>query len=158
MNAHKNIHFRRANQQDCQMYFTWANDLEVRKNSYKQEKISFEQHKIWYENQLNSSNSFLYVFLTENEEPVGQVRIEIKAKKAVIGISIDENFRGKSLASTMLLQASSDFFNQHPNIPIHAYIKKENKASQKSFHKAGFVTLHEVEIHGAQSYELVKKH
>ena len=57
---------------------------------------------------------------------------------AVIGISIDVNYRGKGIGTKILKLATTEFFKIH-NIPIFAYIKHDNVASVKIFERSDFV-------------------
>ena len=131
------LQFRKATEADILLYFEWTNDELTRQNSFSSELISFETHKNWFTNKINSKNNSFYLFLDEEQKCVGQVRIEILDTETVIGISVDKNFRGLGLASEMIRAATTDFKFQHKS-DIIAYIKPENRASISSFLKVGF--------------------
>jgi RimJ/RimL family protein N-acetyltransferase len=95
--------------------------------------------------------------MNAEHKAVGQVRIDKNEKEIVIGISIDEKFRGKSLGSEMLLQSTDDYLKKHSNSTITAYIKTENKASLAIFKKAGFSNEELTTEQANQSYKLYKK-
>lgn len=148
--------FRFANRGDAELYFKWANDELVRQYSYKNDEIAFEDHLKWFEEKLQSDKVFLYLFLNESGEPVGQVRIEIKKDgKAIVGISTDKNFRKQGLGAKMLV-ISCENFHKHESKSILAYIMKTNTASYYSFLKAGFQLLSEELIEGVESYVMIK--
>ncbi len=149
------IEFRKATITDTDLYFQWTNDDTVRQNSYEQNKINYEDHVAWFKNKLSSPDCFFYLF-TKNNEPVGQVRIENKKEETVIGVSIDEKFRGKGLGSLMLEIASTDFFIQFPYKTINAYIKEDNAASIAIFKKANFENEEKVMVSGTKSLKLRK--
>jgi RimJ/RimL family protein N-acetyltransferase len=151
------LKYRYASIREAELYFAWANDKLVRQNSYENGKISFEQHLNWFNSKLLNKHCYLYVFFVD-ELAAGQVRIEIGIKETVIGISLDDKFRGKSLSSEMILKASLDFLNQNQNQVITAYIKLENVSSYKSFLKAGFTVIEEVLVRDFKSYKLIKKY
>ncbi len=151
------IHFRFAKESDVDLYYEWTNDHLVRSNSFNQNKVEYSNHVKWFLNKLNSPECFFYLFMNAEHKAVGQVRIDKNEKEIVIGISIDEKFRGKSLGSEMLLQSTDDYLKKHSNSTITAYIKTENKASLAIFKKAGFSHEELTTEQGNQSYKLYKK-
>jgi spore coat polysaccharide biosynthesis protein SpsF len=151
----KGIRFRFAEENDADLYYKWANDPVVRTNSYNQEKISYEDHIKWFNARIHSADCLFYLFLDDNV-PAGQVRI-MKGKETIIGISIDEKFRGRSMGSIMLNMATDDYFTKYPGSTITAYIKTENTPSFNIFKKAGFKDEEIVEVQGCKSYKLNKK-
>jgi RimJ/RimL family protein N-acetyltransferase len=150
------IHFRSADKGDVDLYFNWANDEEVRKNSFSTDKVIYENHVKWFNSKLDLENYHFYLFQNEENIPVGQVRI-VQGPETIIGISIDKNFRGKSLGAEMLKQACTDFLLKNTSEIIAAYIKIENKASYSIFKKAGFRNEEIVMEQGFKSYKLYKK-
>ena len=150
------LHFRFATEQDVDLYYEWANDVEVRQNSFIQEKISYANHVSWFNSKLQSSVCKFYLFLNSADENIGQIRIDKSNNETLIGISIDKNHRGKGYATEMLLMACKDYLTKQPNSIITAYIKKENEASLKSFKSAGFGDLEQIVINNCKSYCLKK--
>lgn len=143
------LKIRKAAKEDMLKYFSWANDEEVRKASFHSHKISLSEHIAWFEKKIYDPDTFMYVFESEGNL-AGQVRIE-KHDKAVIGISIDKNSRGKGFASQML-KMSIDFFRKTNDDPIYAYIRKDNSASVKSFENAGFIFLEDGMVNKIECY------
>lgn len=154
----RQIKIRRATILDIDQYYYWANDLEVRNNSYKGDLITLDEHQKWFSKKILSKDCFLYYFTDANDVPVGQVRIEcIHKNDSVIGVSVDKSFRTKYLGSKMVLVASNEFLKTNPTYRLIAFIKVENKKSYKTFINAGF-TLEAMVIHeGINSYKMVKK-
>ena len=148
------LKFRKALSKDCELYYEWTNDPEVRKYSYKSEDISFENHCRWFESKLKSNDTILLVFSNEEDENVGQVRIESKENEAIIGISIDSKFRGMGLAKEMLIESSAFYLKSYPQNKIFAFVKKDNFASYKSFLSAGYKLFEECEVETIPSYKL----
>ena len=101
----------------------------------------------------------LYLFFDEKGDSVGQVRIESDHEKneAIIGISVDLNHRGKGYSSEMIQMATKDFQLTHIGFCIYAYVFIDNKASYKSFLRAGYILLEQKEIVSIPSYILIKK-
>ena len=151
-----NLNFRFAEPKDADLYFKWANDKLVRQNSFNTSEINYQQHIDWFSHKLNSKDCFFYLFLNEENVPVGQVRIDKSSEEIIIGISIDENYRGKGLGSQMLNQACDNYLLKFPNAEIIAYIKEENIASINQFNKAGFIKTGDVMVSEYKSYRFKK--
>jgi RimJ/RimL family protein N-acetyltransferase len=151
-----NLNFRFAEPKDAELYFKWANDKLVRQNSFNTSEIMYQQHIDWFSHKLNSKDCFFYLFLNEENVPVGQVRIDKSSEEIVIGISIDENYRGKGLGTQMLNQACDNYLLKFPKAEIIAYIKEENTASIHQFSKAGFIQIENVVINECNSYRFKK--
>lgn len=131
---------RKAEAGDVLLYFDWANDEEVRKQSFQSGKITLEEHKKWFLNKIEDENCLLLLFENENQEAIGQVRFQKEDEKGfVIGISVANAFRNKGYASQLLNDAAAYFFRLFPFQRIYAYIKTNNTGSIRSFEKAGFV-------------------
>lgn len=147
------LRMRMATLEDVELYFQWANDQLVRENSYNSALIDHAQHVTWFTNKLRSGNCFFYLF-SEKNLPVGQVRIDRSGSETVVGISIDEKYRGKGLGVEMLNMACSDHLFKFQDREIIAYIKADNTASLKQFTKAGFSGTEKVMIENMGSYRL----
>ena len=151
------ISFRKAILEDADLYYNWANDLLVRANSFNSKPINYDNHIKWFSNKLLSDTNNFYLFLNELNIPVGQVRIEATSLEAIIGISVDKDFRGLGLSTEMLIQSTKDYLKKHPKSIITAYVKTENISSNKSFLNAGFKQETIQKVEGAESYKLIKK-
>ncbi len=132
------ISFRFAAPGDVDTYFHWANDDLVRENSFTSSKIKYIDHVKWFRSNILSENCRMYLFIQQDNIPVGQVRIDRKKMETTVGISIDEKYRGKSLGLKMIELATDDYLNRNPNENLTAYIKPENTRSYSIFRKAGF--------------------
>lgn len=150
------IRMRKANENDVDTYFRWTNDEEVRRNSFNTTQINYDNHVAWFKKRLNNVACQFY-FFEYNSKPLGQVRIEDSGNEVIIGISLDEAFRGLGLAPLLLEKASADYLNKHNGQKITAYIKKDNLASYKAFLKAGFTFVEDVLISDSPSYKLIRK-
>lgn len=150
------ISFRKAEISDLEQYFKWANDEEVRRNSFNQQPISLKDHTEWFSNKIQSDRAHLLLFyLDQTREVIGQVRLDKTDNRAVIGISLDKVHRGKGFAPVMLQMACRDFLEHNPGYTIQAYIKPENIASYRSFIKAGFGNTQQVNYLGTNSLKLI---
>ena len=93
------ISFRKASIADKMLYFEWANDPNVREQSYNSNPIDLESHGKWFESKIEDNSSLMLVFQNEENSNIGQVRIQKENRKeALIGISVSNEHRGKGYA------------------------------------------------------------
>jgi len=143
------IIFEDAGEDDLKLLYDWVNDDLVRQQSFHSEKISLEEHQKWFRNKLKNPKAILWIAKIENK-PTGLVRFDIKNKQATIGISIDKKYRGKGYGSKILSRATEEFIRLF-KLPVFAYIKPDNSASQRAFEKAGYVYKKNETINGINS-------
>lgn len=149
--------FRKARPDDMLLYFEWANDDEVRQQSYQTNAIDLDVHREWFLKKIKDNNCLMLLFQNEAGLPVGQVRFQKQNEKEyVIGVSVANEFRGKGLAAGILQMASDHFLEMIPGKTINAYIKKSNSGSVKSFAKAGFVFAKDVMLENSESVLYIK--
>lgn len=124
---------RLATLDDVMLIYNWANDDEVRKNSFCSEKIEWESHKSWFKNKINSDDCDFYIFMHDGI-PVGQVRIDYCGNKGIISYSIAKEYRGKHFADKMLKMAEQVVKETRLQIEyLQAEVKVDNYISQKKF-------------------------
>ena len=140
------IKIREATESDTKLIYNWSNDSLVRAQSFHSNTIEFENHENWFKEKLQNDNSLLLINILEGNN-IGLVRFEVDNDKCTIGILIDKKFRGKGLSSLMLINSSNYYFTRF-STTIFAYIKDSNKASIKSFEKAGYSFFNEIVVNG----------
>jgi L-amino acid N-acyltransferase YncA len=148
------LRIRRATQEDMMVYFSWANDPDVRRNSFNQEPISLEKHEHWFRSKLSNPNAFLYV-LEADDKPVGQIRFDIGGEDgalvAEIDLSVAPQARGKGLSVDLFKHGIAAFAAEAPlPIVLQGSVKASNAASCQAFLRAGFSE----EVHQAQDTEV----
>ncbi len=131
-------YLRKADKNDMDLLFQWANDRTVRNNSFSTKQIQYEEHKQWYQNLLNRTDCIQYIYMQELEA-IGQVRLTINGSVAEISYSICEKKRcmgyGKTILRLLYKQVKEDF----PQIKkLIAKVKPENIASRKVFTEVGY--------------------
>lgn len=152
------LSFRKPVITDMELYFEWANDPEVRGQSYNSNPIDLESHKKWFDSILKNDKCSMYVFQNEKNENVGQVRIQkFSNKEALIGISIVSCQRGKGYAKEMLLLSTNAFLEGNKGFLINAYIKESNLSSKFSFEKGGFRFKDMVDYESFRSFHYIKE-
>lgn len=127
---------RKALEQDLELLFKWTNDYEVRKNSFNQDLIKYEDHKSWFFKKIENKNSDIYI-LEDSDYPVGQIRIEVENDIATINYSVSSEHRGKGYGYTMLMLIKE----YYKNYKIRGKVKPENRASIKAFEKAKYTII-----------------
>lgn len=95
-------YLRSAQLSDMDLLYDWANDEETRKNSFSPNYISYDEHKKWFINKLNSKYTYQYIYYL-NDVPIGQIRLDIEADSAIIDYSICKDSRGQGHGKNMLL-------------------------------------------------------
>lgn len=95
------LFLRKAQFDDVDLIFKWANDPEARKNSFNSNPIPYEDHVRWFESRMKSKDSYIFVMM-EGDIPVGQCRLDVKNGEGMISYSVDSNFRGRGFGKKML--------------------------------------------------------
>jgi len=155
-NPYNYLKIREITKEDIKLVYDWANDLEVRNQSFNSASINFKEHESWFKKKITNPNSLLLIN-EYDENKLGLVRFEIENNKCTVGVLLDKNFRGKGLSSFMLIKSSNYFFNRF-KLPIYANIKESNIASIRSFEKAGYSFFNEIKVNGFNTlvYKLEK--
>jgi UDP-2,4-diacetamido-2,4,6-trideoxy-beta-L-altropyranose hydrolase len=129
---------RKAKEGDLLLYYEWANDPKVRKNSFSSAPIKLSDHKTWFQRKRNSKNSFLYIF-EYLAIPIGQIRFDVDGSLAEIDYSIDSKYRGEGFGYQLLKKGIDQITNELINKPkFTAKVKTSNLASKRVFEKIGF--------------------
>ena len=143
------IKLRRAQENDCDLLWKWANDPEVRQSAFNSKDIEFKDHESWFLNKQNDPDCFQYIALNKHNMPIGQIRFDIKDSIAEIDYSIDKDFRGIGLGKVLLKSGIELFCGEEGKpITIQGYVKNENEPSKRSFQDAGFIETNKNVIDG----------
>lgn len=122
------MNFRPATLDDAHLLLDWRNDPLTREMSINSDPISWETHIAWLSRRLGSADPHLYVAEIDGR-PVGTFRIDADE----ISYTIAPEFRGRGLASKMLVMARESFGQKR------ARIRKDNPASARVAHNAGHI-------------------
>lgn len=152
------FYFLEAQSSDIHDVYGLANDSVVRKNSLKQDEISWDIHVNWFNEKLKNKRSVFYVVRDKSHVLVGQIRfddIEGDAKTYLVSFSLAKEFRGRGLGAKLLTDAIKNLSAENHFDGLVAYIKKENEVSLKCFLKAGFNLIGEDYLQGCKVYKLL---
>jgi UDP-2,4-diacetamido-2,4,6-trideoxy-beta-L-altropyranose hydrolase len=134
------LKIRSATVEDCRLLWEWANDPEVRANSFHSEYIPWDKHIAWFNKKMKDPNCHLYLITEENSEPIGQLRFSvIEDSRSVVSISIAKDKRGYGHGTEGLLSALEALSKETAAKEVVAYVKPDNVSSIRMFEKAGFV-------------------
>jgi UDP-2,4-diacetamido-2,4,6-trideoxy-beta-L-altropyranose hydrolase len=132
------LKIRPVNSDDLSLLFSWANDPEVRKNSFNTASIPMEIHSNWFNIKLNNPGSKLYIVEVQGQ-PAAHIRFELSGHTAVISYLISDAFRGKGLGHEVLQKGVKELVKDTPAIKqIEGLVQKSNIASVRAFEKADF--------------------
>ena len=132
------LYFRFAEPQDVKDLFRWRNDEVTRQSSFNIDKISFEEHKKWFEQTLANPKRNLFIICDKQCNKLGQIRFDKKNDIAEINITINPNYRNQGVGSLALYKSLIIYTNNFNVKQVIAKVKKDNVASLKAFKAAGF--------------------
>ena len=141
------LRLRQANAMDEDLLLRWANDPQVRAQSFSSESISSDQHNSWFKAGLDSPNRLHLIASDSAGLPVGQIRFDRQpisprsvSREAAIDLSLDRCFRGLKLAGELVRQGLQAMeLHWGPGTEAVAEVLTGNQASQATFARAGFV-------------------
>lgn len=143
----KKINLRPADENDESLLLRWANDSNVRSNSFSPELIAPDDHKKWFKKALADSNQLILIAHESTGCPIGQIRFELNTatkkgelKESRIDISLDKFARGHGLASE-LINKGLQLMREHwgSEVKAIAEVLESNAASNACFASAGFL-------------------
>jgi UDP-2,4-diacetamido-2,4,6-trideoxy-beta-L-altropyranose hydrolase len=146
MGLQRPLMMRPAKATDEALLLRWANDLQVRANSFSPEPIAPGDHHRWFQAGLADGSRLLLIASDLSGCPVGQIRFDLqphgsndRGREALIDLSLDRCARGLGLAVDLAhlgLQAMHQQWG--PCTEAVAEVLAGNAASQATFSKAGF--------------------
>ncbi|MBL4898824.1 MAG: GNAT family N-acetyltransferase [Colwellia sp.] len=132
---------RKATLPDVKLYYGWVNEVEVRKTAFNQEIITWENHKLWFEDKIQSDGTYLLV-LEHKSKPVGQIRFDLNDEGAwEIDYSLDTEFRGLGYGKIIIQEGIEYLCTKVDEPKIIAKVKSQNEPSKRTFVNLGFVEM-----------------
>jgi len=127
-----NLNLRPVRQDDCELLFGWANDPEVRANSFSQGLIENKAHERWFQHKLAEGIPW---FIAMNKETnAGVIRFDLSEGKYKTNFMIYKDFRGRGYGKAIIKLGLEELEALHSNVSlVYGLVKKENVASIKSF-------------------------
>jgi len=134
----RSLRLRRARQEDCERIWRMACDAEARAASFSTQPILWERHVQWFHNKMRDRDCLLFLAQDIEDNYIGQVRFDVKEGEAVIGINIVNGMRRKGHARQLVQMAVKELFHMSPVKSVHAFVKKDNERSIRTFRGASF--------------------
>ncbi len=138
MSADKQLYLRKGTMGDIDLIFGWANDPVTRANSFSTDPIPYEDHVNWFGRMMDNPDRILYIMMAD-EQPVGQIRLDIEGEEAEISYSIAPDKRGQGYGGHIIRLICEEVRKNMPEVlRLTASVKTANLASQKCFINNGF--------------------
>lgn len=136
----QHLYFRKAEFEDARLLWEWTNDPYTRSQFFNEAHVSWTTHLEWFSEKLDSSDCIIYIAENQKKVPIGQIRFEKNDQmRWSVSTSISESFRGMGLGSVLIKKGTCKFFSEVKSRSAFAIIKSSNRASIKSFLKAGYI-------------------
>jgi len=150
------LRLRPATFEDCRLLWEWANDPIVRASAFGSKSIPWDEHVNWCRQKLADPRCLLYLIISNNGIPVGQVRFDLNSEaNAEVDISIAASERNKGYASAALRLACQQAAESTNVRNVLAHIKGKNIESVGAFRKAGFVERGAQDFKGHKTIEMI---
>lgn len=115
-----------------------ANLPSVREASFVSHEIAPAEHAEWLARKLVDPDAFIFTFRAA-DTLLGIVRFDLEDGRALVGISLADECRGRGLGVPMLERAIAELARRRPDVAeLVAWVKPGNTASQGLFSAAGF--------------------
>jgi pseudaminic acid cytidylyltransferase len=135
----RNICIRPAIADDCQDIFDMISDPEVRNATFKQNMITLDEHRTWFQAALKSPDRLLFIIEDNSNYTLGMLRFDIQKTHADVSIVLNKDSRGHGYGPQSLHQGCDTVYQSTKIANYRAYVRSDNIPSRKAFSKAGFV-------------------
>jgi RimJ/RimL family protein N-acetyltransferase len=133
------IHLRPINKGDLNLTYEWATHPTIRKYSFNQGTIIFEEHKNWFEKKIKDKNTFYYIITNHLNYPLGSVRIDKdESNNCTISYLIDEKYHGNNYGLISLRLIEKEIIKKLQKFTLLGLVQEENIASIKIFRKLNY--------------------
>lgn len=145
------MRLRRARADDARLLWEWANDPDVRAESFSSDPIPWETHIAWFSGKLGldvepgleerPGRNRTLILIAEDEDavPLGQIRFDArKDGEWEVDLSVARSMRRRGMASQILRLGVQTLAKEGGNVPVHAFVKSGNVASIKALQRADF--------------------
>jgi ribosomal-protein-alanine N-acetyltransferase len=137
-NLQTEIFLRKVYEKDCDLIYSWANDEQVRMNSFDHEKIIYQDHVKWFNKRISGKNNYFFILVNKDTD-VGYIRLDVENQIGIISYSISKDFRGNGYGTIIIEKLEEKVkeceFDIHE---LYGEVKFTNKASQRIFKKLGY--------------------
>jgi UDP-2,4-diacetamido-2,4,6-trideoxy-beta-L-altropyranose hydrolase len=136
----REIHVRRARQDDCERILEWRNHPSTRLYFFNPEPIDADIHRAWFAAVLaDTRHRHLLIAEDGTGSPIGVVRFDEDGDSAWVDIYLVPERHGRGLGKAMLDAALQWLASNSSVNRVHADVLAENAVSMRMFSAAGFV-------------------
>lgn len=134
-----NLNLEKATDENCKLTYSWANNPEIRKHSFNQDSIPYENHQQWFLQKIKSPNC-LYFILKKGVDSLGSIRVDLtdNLNSGTISYLIDTSHQKKGYGKEIILHLEKYLIANNLKLKLIAYVKPENIGSIKIFNKLGY--------------------
>ncbi|SHH67342.1 GNAT family N-acetyltransferase [Desulfosporosinus lacus] len=134
------IYLKEATVEDVDLLFEWVNEKLVRKSAFNSNTIAYGEHTEWFFHSVESPNCRIFIGY-DDDNPIGQIRIDLEDDKAVIDYSVDSHYRGKGYGVLLLEALENEVRYSLKQVKqIVGKVKFSNISSQRTFNRSGYIT------------------
>lgn len=130
---------RPAGPDDAHRLYDWRNDEFIVERSTSRRKVTEAEHHAWFAATLADADRRLAI-VEIGGEAAGLVRFDRTGGIAVISVYLLEPYTGAGYGTRAIAEATDAILKDWGGA-VHAHVRAENAAGQKSFLRAGFAPL-----------------
>jgi len=148
------INLRPARREDARLLWRWFNDPTVRQASFSEGAIGWDQHVRWLDDRLSDPDTRLFLAVSADDRPLGQIRFDRDGSEARVSFSLDAGARGSGLSAPAIRLGVSAILDAWPDVSkVVALVRVENTPSNRAFRTAGFRLRDEVLVAQKRAWE-----
>ncbi|MDC3293776.1 GNAT family N-acetyltransferase [Alphaproteobacteria bacterium] len=126
---------RKVSMEDMDLIFRWRNLDSLVDLSTEKKKVSFLEHKIWFQEKISSKCDIIRIIVVDDED-AGLIRFDLKKTKYFVSVYLIPKYQGFGLGEVCLREAIGTLFEQRTDFV--AIIEKDNSHSRTIFERNGF--------------------
>lgn len=132
------VRLRPARPEDADVLFEWVNRPDSLAGKLKTTApIARADHDAWFARRLSSPDAAIWIAEVAGV-PAGQVRLELTDGALDVDIYVEPSHRRQGLGIAILKAVRKEAAERWPGVPLCARIKRDNRASQGLFARAGY--------------------
>ena len=146
---------RQAIDEDMEMVWNWANDPISRSFSIRTDPIPWEEHVKWYTSKLSEQECLMLIAFTDDDRPIGILRIEVFNGFGKVSVNIDPGLRGRGYGQEIIRAGCRIGAHRLPLGKFDAFVKLGNSSSLRAFKQVGFREIGMSNIDGQECHHLI---
>lgn len=133
------VTLRKADWDDRHFLFDLRNEPGVRGASFNRRPIALAEHERWFKKRLGERECVFFV-AERSGTPIGSIRFDVVSDTdADVNVAVSPSVRGRGYGRFVIRAGTLQFLTERPSIrSVRAYIKPDNRASVRSFTRAGY--------------------